>query len=73
MLLNGRGRVEENRSTVEPAGVESDPLLEQDLKREIELALRGLEFGEVTITVRDRRIVQIERIVRIRHLRGKKS
>lgn len=34
--------------------------------QEIFGALQGLQFGEVTITVRDGRIVQIERIARKR-------
>lgn len=35
---------------------------------EILAALRGLEFGEVTITVREGRVVQIERITRRRQI-----
>jgi len=38
------------------------------VSHEILAALRGLEFGEVTITVREGRIVQIERITRRRQI-----
>lgn len=41
----------------------------EDLKREIENALKGLEFGELTLTVRDHRVVQIDRVVRFRQTR----
>lgn len=38
------------------------------VSHEILAALRGLEFGEVTITVREGRVVQIERITRRRQI-----
>lgn len=41
----------------------------EDLKREIEHALEGLEYGELTLTVRDHRVVQIDRVIRIRQTR----
>jgi hypothetical protein len=47
--------------------------MERVLTNEVARALQGLEFGEVIITVRDRQIIQIERIVRVRHIRRNKQ
>lgn len=41
--------------------------------RDILQALKGLQFGEVTITVRDGRVVQIERITRRRQIISRRS
>jgi hypothetical protein len=41
--------------------------------RQIEDALRGLQFGQVTITVQDGGVVQVERTERRRFQRGKKE
>ena len=39
------------------------------LLRDIRQALFGLEFGEITITVRNGKIIEIERVARNRQLR----
>ncbi len=38
--------------------------------RELEAALRGLQFGQVTVTVQDGVVVQVERLERRRFQRG---
>lgn len=40
---------------------------------EILQALKGLQFGEITITVREGRVVQIERVIRERQMLPKKK
>ena len=39
---------------------------------EIEQALKGLQFGEITITVRDGRVIQIDRVSRKRQIISKR-
>jgi hypothetical protein len=39
-------------------------------RRQIEEALRGLQFGQVTVTVQDGVVVQVERTERRRFQRG---
>ena len=39
----------------------------------VQEALRGLQFGEITITVRNGAVVQIERIARKRQFKSKPS
>jgi hypothetical protein len=46
---------------------------EDKLTNEILQALKGLQFGEVVVTVRDGRVVQIDRIARNRQLLTKKK
>ncbi len=48
---------------------ESRDVVHQDIL----LALKGLEFGEVTITIREGRIVKIERVERRRQLLSKRA
>lgn len=48
------------------------PDLKDGVIKEIFQALQGLQFGEVTITVREGRIVQIERIARKRQFLPKR-
>lgn len=45
----------------------------ESLLREVVRALQGLQFGEVTITIRDGRVVQIDRVTRNRQILPKKS
>jgi len=39
----------------------------------IRQALRGLQFGEITISVRNGAVIQIERVARKRQFRSKRS
>jgi hypothetical protein len=50
-----------------------DETAERWARRQIEDALRGLQFGQVTITVQDGVVVQVERTERRRFQRGKKE
>ena len=56
----------------EPTSSDSHPDLRDAVIKEIFQALQGLQFGEVTITVREGRIVQIERIARKRQFLPKR-
>jgi|GEM_PF-2682371 len=47
--------------------------VENVLRRDIAIALKGLQFGEITITVRAGRVVQIERIARSKLLVPKQN
>ena len=47
--------------------------IENGLRRDIVVALKGLQFGEITITVREGRVVQIERIARSKLLVPKRN
>jgi hypothetical protein len=51
-------------------GVPSNPNLQWVVDQVI-AALRGLQFGLITLTVQDRVVVQVERIERKRYQRGR--
>ncbi len=50
---------------------DEDPDLAKALEH-VRQALRGLQFGEVTISVQDGVVVQVERLERTRFRRGRK-
>ena len=68
---NGHNRVK--TETENAPSTDSHPDLRDVVIKEIFQALQGLQFGEVTITVREGRIVQIERIARKRQFLPKRS
>ena len=55
-------------TTPAPAGEEANA---QWALRELEAALRGLQFGQVTVTVQDGVVIQVERLERKRFQRRK--
>ena len=57
------------RSADEPTGTESDDRGARWARTQIEEALRGLQFGQVTIVVQDGVVVQLERTERRRFQR----
>jgi hypothetical protein len=60
-----------SRSGEDPAESKGNTVRKDELLVEIEEALKGLQFGEIKLVVRDGRIVQIERIMRKRLAIGK--
>ena len=61
-----------NTEADDAPSTDSHPDLRDVVIKEIFQALQGLQFGEVTITVREGRIVQIERIARKRQFLPKR-
>lgn len=55
------------------ADVEPDSNRQDVVLHEIVRALKGLQFGEVTVTIRDGRVVQIDRVTRNRQVLPKKT
>lgn len=45
-------------------------VIPQDIAENIRQALRGLQFGEITITVRNGNVIQIDRIARCRQFKS---
>lgn len=72
LSLNGRAIVTkpqaDSRNATDPNPAERNGDLKNIVAEDVLQALQGLQFGEVTITVRDGRIVQIERITRRRQI-----
>jgi hypothetical protein len=72
LSLNGRAIVTkpqaDSRNAADPNPPERNGELKNIVAEDVLQALQGLQFGEVTITVRDGRIVQIERITRRRQI-----
>jgi hypothetical protein len=60
----------ENSELIRPAAPSLDETAERWAVRQIEDALRGLQFGQVTITVQDGVVVQVERTERRRFQRA---
>lgn len=59
--------VEERVTTVSQVDQETRrPYADQEVERVIRLALKGIRFGSVEITVHDSRVVQIERKEKMR-------
>ncbi|HEY0982719.1 MULTISPECIES: DUF2292 domain-containing protein [unclassified Schlesneria] len=53
--------------------MEPDSNRQDVVLHEIVRALKGLQFGEVTVTIRDGRVVQIDRVTRNRQVLPKKT
>ena len=71
--ISNMSTMESNSTNLQPhlseeTDVESDSNRQDVLLSEIVRALQGLQFGEVTITIRDGRVVQIDRVTRNRQI-----
>jgi len=63
----------DNQQNVAPGtiAVQADSRLDQALTQ-VRQALTGLQYGQIAITVQDGVVIQIERIERVRLVRGQK-
>ena len=61
------------KSTYSPVEIgtgETSDAMPEDIAENIRQALRGLQFGEITITVRNGNVIQIDRIARRRQFKS---
>ena len=72
MIMPSGGSDSRDANVNTPTGGKSDSRPDEKLLDEILLALKGLQFGEVLITVRDGRVVQIDRVARNRQILSRK-
>ena len=72
MIMPSGGSDSRDANVNTQTGGKSDSRPDEKLLDEILLALKGLQFGEVLITVRDGRVVQIDRVARNRQILSRK-
>ena len=73
MSSGGSNPIDTTSRTKETNGEKPESRYDDKVSAEILQALKGLQFGEVVITVRDGRVVQIDRVARNRQVLPKKA
>ena len=73
MSSGGSNSMDANLKPKDPNDAKSEARPEDKIIGEILQALKGLQFGEVVVTIRDGRVVQIDRIARNRQVLPKRS